>query len=232
MKAHEKKLNSEVMFPKFRWAPAGTKKYEDAINHINAAYKKMLQIGQAKQEFRDKVCPMMTATSSAAFNRARRNIDRKYNRHLHKKKPILTDMSVDADFLPRPQKNDTSFNERPSTARDVLVKEKILAFEHDMASLNMFHCSQCLECHIEAKPPTGDLKYVCQLCQKRGNPNYIISSITSNPFGTSKTKTTRMSLMRMATNVCSMTFLGNLVASPCARNFSSDAVPTLSHPYT
>ena len=45
-----------------------------------------------------------------------------------------------------------------------------------MASLNMFKCKQCKECHLETKPATGDWTYVCNACTKRKDPNYHINN--------------------------------------------------------
>ena len=60
--------------------------------------------------------------------------------------------------------------------REILAREKILQFEHEMESLNMFMCTGCKECHIESKPATSDLTYVCKACNKRKDPDYYINN--------------------------------------------------------
>ena len=70
VRRHENKMDSPVTFPKFKWAKFGTNNYFNAIDEINVVYRKMLMIGEAKQVFHDKVCPMMTSKTKEDFKKA------------------------------------------------------------------------------------------------------------------------------------------------------------------
>ena len=173
-KANEKYLDSSVDYPRFKWAPDGTNDYFEAIDDINEAYRKMIMIGGAKAVFRDKVCPMMTAKTKEEFKKAKYNINQKYWNHIRANKTVLPNITVDTEYVPDPRKYGPG--KTLPTRREILAKEKILTFEHDMANLNMFMCSQCKECQIESKPATGDMMHVCKACKKRDDPDYYIKN--------------------------------------------------------
>ena len=135
----------------------------------------MISIGEAKKVFRDKVCPMMTAKTKSEFVKAKRTIDRRYLRHINAAKPVLK-LTKDVYFIPDPRKYKGSPGPKLPTIREILAREKILQFEHDMESLNMFMCSGCKECHIESKPATNELVYTCKACDKRNDPDYYINN--------------------------------------------------------
>lgn len=135
----------------------------------------MLSIGEAKKVFRDQVCPMMTAKTKSEFMKAKRNINDKYNKYIKTSKAVLK-LRGHVHFIPDPRKYKGTSGQKVPTVREILAKEKILQFEHEMESLNMFMCTGCKECHIESKPATSDLTYVCKACNKRNDPDYYIKN--------------------------------------------------------
>ena len=68
----QRRLDSQVKFPTFKWTTTYSKEYYNVIEDINNAYKKMVIIGEAKKVFRDEVCPMMTAETKADFQKAKK----------------------------------------------------------------------------------------------------------------------------------------------------------------
>ena len=125
----------------------------------------MVTIGQAKKVFRDEVCPMMTAETKADFQKAKKRINERYTRYIRTAKPVLK-LRKDVYFIPDQCHYNGSHGQKVPTVREILTRENILQFEHDMESLNMFMCAECKECHLESKPPTKDLMHICQACKK------------------------------------------------------------------
>ena len=173
-KKEEDRLDSAVKIPKFNWAPPHSNEYCNAIVDINDAYRKMLIIGEAQKVFRDQVCPMLTAKTKEEFKKAQKIITDKYRNYMKTNKATLSNFRLKTEFLPHPRKFGSGSNQRLPTQREILTKEKILTFEHYMASLNVFMCKECKECHIETIPATSDLTYVCKSCTKRKDPNYYL----------------------------------------------------------
>jgi len=168
-------LDSPVKHPEFKWTTTYSNEYFEIIEDINDAYRKMLSIGEAKKVFRDQVCPMMTAKTKNEFMKAKRNINDKYNKYIKTSKAVLK-LRRHVHFIPDPRKYNGTPGQKVPTVREILAKEKILQFEHEMESLNMFMCTGCKECHIESKPATSDLTYVCKACNKRNDPDYYIKN--------------------------------------------------------
>ena len=158
-----------------KWTDIDSDEYFRAIEDINDAYRKMLSIGEADKVFQDKVCPMMTAKTKSEFVKAKKTIDKKYSRYISTAKPVLN-LKRDVYFIPDPCKYNGLHGQKSPTAREILAREKILQFEHDMESLNMFMCPECKECHLESKPPTNNLMDTCRACNKRKDPDYYINN--------------------------------------------------------
>lgn len=174
-KSEETKIDSPAKPPKFKWTSTYSDEYFKAIEDINDAYRKMLSIGEAKKVFRDQVCPMMTANTKEEFHRAKKTIQWRYHRYISTNKAVLK-LRGDVYFIPDPRKYNGSPGHKLPTMREILAREKILQFEHDMENLNMFMCTGCKECDIESKPATTDLTYVCKACNKRKDPDYYINN--------------------------------------------------------
>ena len=121
------------------------------------------------------MCPMMTAKTKSEFVTAKRTIDRKYSRYISTAKPVLK-LKRDVYFIPDPRKYNGSHGQKSPTVREILAREKILQFEHDMESLNIFMCPECKECHLESKPPTNNLMNTCKACNKQQDPDYYINN--------------------------------------------------------
>ena len=96
-------MDSPVKHPEFKWTTTYSKEYFETIEAINDAYRKMLSIGEAKKVFRDKVCPMMTATTKKEFMKAKRNINDKYNTYIKTSKAVLK-LRRHVHFIPDPRK--------------------------------------------------------------------------------------------------------------------------------
>ena len=169
-------MDSPLTFPSFNWAEFGSSDYFKAIDEINDIYRKMLTIGEAKKVFRDNVCPMISAKTKDEFKKARKRLNEKYWKYTRTPKATLPKLSVDVEFVPDPRKYRCTPEQRLPTLREIIAKDKILEFEHYMETLNMFMCSQCKECHIEAKAVTDNLMYTCKSCKKRGEPDYYIKN--------------------------------------------------------
>ena len=135
----------------------------------------MLSIGEAKKVFRDQVCPMMTEKTKSEFMNAKKKINEKYWNYIKTSKAVLK-LRRHVNFIPDPRKYNGMTGQKVPTVREILAKEKILQFEYEMESLNMFMCTGCKECHIESKPATSDLAYVCKACNKRNDPDYYIKN--------------------------------------------------------
>ena len=99
----------------------------------------MLMISEKEKVFLDQVCSMMTAKTREEFERAKKVIQRKYNHYMKASKPVIK-LRVDSEFILDPRKYSCTPYKRLPTMRDILAKEKILQFEHDMESLTMFMC--------------------------------------------------------------------------------------------
>ena len=121
------------------------------------------------------VCPMMTAKTKSEFVKAKRTIDRKYSRYISTAKPVLN-LKGDVYFIPDSCKYNDSHGQKSATVREILAREKILQFEHDMESLNIFMCPECKEYHLESKLPTNNLMNTCKACDKQQDPDYYINN--------------------------------------------------------
>lgn len=170
--------------PKLAWVKLNTPQYVQAILDINESYRKMIEIGKAVEVFRetkDDVSNMLKAKSEEEFNAAKQNIDRRYNYHRNLGYPVLQNFNVDAQLIPIPKLH--SLDKCP-TKRQIIVKEQILQFEHNLADLNIYKCSDCLECHIEQRrgimrsgriASDGDaVDYICKKCKTRNDPEYFL----------------------------------------------------------
>ena len=93
----------------------------------------------------------MTAKTKEEFKKAKCNINQKYWNHIHTNKTVLFNLSIDAEYVLDPRQYSCHPGQSLPTRREIIVKENILTFEHYMANLNMFMCSQCKECQIESK---------------------------------------------------------------------------------
>ena len=96
-------------------------------------------------------------------------------RYISTTKPVVK-LREDVYFIPDPRKYNGSHGQKSPTVREILAREKILQFEHDMESLNMFMCPGCKQYHIESKPSTSNLVYSCKARNKRQNPDYYIKN--------------------------------------------------------
>ena len=72
---NEKKMDSPLELPQFKWTDMGTDEYFKAVEDINDAYIKILMTGKAEKVFWDQFCPMMTAKTREDINRAKRTIN-------------------------------------------------------------------------------------------------------------------------------------------------------------
>ena len=135
----------------------------------------MLRIGEAKKVFRDQVCPMMTAKTKNEFINAKKKINEKYWNYIKTSKAVLK-LRRNVHFIPDPRKYNGTPGRKVPTMREILAREKILQFEHEMESLNMFMCTGCKECHIESKPATSNLTHVCKACKKKKDQDYYINN--------------------------------------------------------
>ena len=166
-------------YPKFRWIDRNKnmQQYKNAIGDINHAYRQMLAIGKIGPVFREtkeNVSNMLTAKTEEEFNNAKRNINRRYKSHVDAGKTTLSNFRIDTEFIPDPEKWASSDKPWP-TKREMIVKEQILTFDQLLANLNIFECSICKECHIEAMPVSQDRPdYTCNSCKKRGDPDFFI----------------------------------------------------------
>ena len=118
---------------------------------------------------------MMTAETKADFQKAKKRINERYTRYIRTAKPVLK-LRKDVYFIPDRCNYNGSHGQKVPTVREILTRENILQFEHDMESLNMFMCTECKECRLESKPPTKDLMHICQACKKRQDPDYYIKN--------------------------------------------------------
>ena len=84
-----------------------------------------------------------------------------YSGYISTAKPVLN-LKRDVYFIPDPCKYNGLHGQKSPTAREILAREKILQFEHDMESLNIFMCPECKECYLESKPPTNNLMNTCR----------------------------------------------------------------------
>ena len=169
-------MNSKVCYPTFPWAELGSQDYIDAIERVNAAYRDMIAIGKGPEKFRDKVTPMLTATTKKEFLTSHKSLRRTYNDHFKKKKAYLKNFNVDTEFYPDFRKYGRREDQTMPTNREFVAKERILTFEQYMASLNVFKCSVCLECRIETKDTLDGLVHRCSSCKKRNDDNYYINN--------------------------------------------------------
>ena len=118
---------------------------------------------------------MMTVKTKNEFINAKKKINEKYWNYIKTGKAVLK-LRQHVHFIPDPRKYNGTPGQKVPTVREILAKEKILQFEHEMESLNMFMCTGCKECHIESKPATSDLTYVCKACNKRKDPDFYINN--------------------------------------------------------
>ena len=171
-RAAKKHLNSNIKYPDFTWTDVGSEEYLNAIDDINDLYRKMLEIGKAAEVFHDKECPMMSAKTKKEFQKHRDSMRRNYRNYLNTPKSKLGHFRVDSEILPHPHKYGRGPTSRFPTNREIIAKERILTFEHYMASLNVLKCSVCLECEIRDKPLDNNPNYVCPTCTRRKDPTY------------------------------------------------------------
>jgi hypothetical protein len=171
IKKERERLNSPITYPEFKWTELGSQEYLNAIDDINSVYKMILKSGADSSQVQE----MLDAKSKKDFVRIRTNIRRNYKNHVESGKPVL-DLQLDAEFVPHPHVYGRGKKEKFQTVREQLVIEKILSFEQYMATLNIFKCSVCLECQIEAKPNCTNPEYVCKSCAKRKDPDYFINN--------------------------------------------------------
>ena len=146
-KKEERELDSPVKHPEFKWTTTYSDDYFKAIEDINGAYREMLSIGEATKVFQNQVCPMMTAKTKSEFMTAKRNIHDKYLKYIKTNKAVLK-LRRDVHFIPDPRKYNGTPGRKVPTMREILAREKILQFEHEMESLNMFMCTGCKECSV------------------------------------------------------------------------------------
>ena len=99
-------------------------------------------IGEVKKVFCDLVCPMMMAKTNEEFKKAKYTINQTSWNHKHANKTVLPNLSIDTEYVPDPWKYSGHPGQCLPTRREIIVKENILTFEHYMANLNMFMCSQ------------------------------------------------------------------------------------------
>ena len=178
VRRENKFLDSAPDYPNFSWADRGSEEYYDAIDAVNLSYRKMLKIGKAQDAFRDakvNVSSMLNAKSKGEFNQAKRNIDYRFDRHVQSGKGVLKNFNVRAELLPNPKSYANSRRKVP-TRRQTIINEEILTFEQYLSTLNIFKCTVCLECHIEAKALTHDEQYQCAACVRRKDPNFFIDN--------------------------------------------------------
>lgn len=168
-------------YPKFNWinAEENPQEYKSVIDDINHAYRQMLAIGKVAPVFRNtkgNVLTMLTAKTKLEFNGAKETINKRYQRHIEAGKTTLSNFSIETEFIPHPDKWKTSEDAWP-TKREMIVKEQILTFEQLLENLNIFECTICRECHIEANPVSSDrVDYVCKTCTKRNDPDFFINN--------------------------------------------------------
>ena len=178
VRKENKFLDSIPDYPNFSWVDRGSTEYYDAIDAINLSYRKMLKIGKAREAFRDakfNVSNMLNAKSKSEFNTAKENIDKRYKRHVRSGKGVLRNFNVRSELLPNPKTYANSRRKAP-TRRQTIINEEILTFEQYLSTLNIFKCTVCLECHIEAKALNDDEQYRCKSCVKRKDPNFFIDN--------------------------------------------------------
>ena len=144
----------------------------DAIDDINDLYRKMLRIGKAAEIFHDKECLMVTSKTKVEFIKHRDTMRRNYRNYIKTPKATLDNFRVNTELLPHPHKYGRGPSSRFPTNREIIAKERILTFEHYMASLNVFKCSVCLECEIREKPLDNNPDYICPSCTRRKDPTY------------------------------------------------------------
>ena len=179
MRRKKKHMDSEVNYPDIKWAILGSQEYLDAITAINKAYRKMLEIGKSQETFRQAkgdVLSMLTADSKINFKKAEKANNRRYDRHIKANKGTLKNFRVNTEFIPHPKKYANLKDKRHPTNRETMIKEQVLTFEQYLSMLNIFKCSVCLECNIEAKPFADDPNYVCGGCKTRNDPLFFIKN--------------------------------------------------------
>ena len=170
-------LNSRPTYPDFEWTEKGSPDYWEALTAINDSYRKMLEIGKAKNVFRIErkdVSNMLNAKTREEFFKTKTNVMRRYTNHIDDKKARLINFQMKTELVPDPRKYGRNSGLCAPTNREIIVKEQILTFEQYMSSLNIFKCSICKECNIDEKPPSDDPNYICNECRARKDPQFFI----------------------------------------------------------
>ena len=178
VRRENKFLDSAPDYPTFTWAEKGSDEYYTAIDAINSSYRKMLKIGKAQDAFRhanDNVSSMISAQSKSEFDTAKRNIDRRFDRHIKSGKGVLKNFNLRTELLPNPRRYANSGRKIPSR-RQTIINEEILTFEQYLSTLNVFKCTVCFECNIEAKALTDNDRYTCASCTRRDDPSFFIDN--------------------------------------------------------
>jgi hypothetical protein len=97
------------------------------------------------------------------------NAKRKYKAAVERGVPAL-DMQIPFDLYAGP-----CTTHPPQTMQQILSREEILKFEHEMKSLGVFVCEQCLENRIDkidGKSSLPNRKSICKRCKKMPDGNF------------------------------------------------------------
>ena len=165
-------------YHQFKWITFGTNEYYKAVDLINGCYLKMLQIGKTFDAFRKvkkNIVNMLKATTKKEFLSGKHAVYGRFDHHVKGGKAILN-ITLDVEIVPDPRKCNTRRKGKGLTNREIMTKEQILTFEHNMESLNVIKCSVCMECIILEMPPTTNSEFTCRPCKARRDPTFYLDN--------------------------------------------------------
>lgn len=166
--AHTRFMRSSTNVPTFPWTIFGSQEYYSAIDTINRCYRQMLDIG-SPEKFKPEI---VSAKDLAEFKKTRNSMQDSYT----KSKRMRLGLRVPTEYVPDVRNHTHDPARLVQTQRERITKEAILKFEHEMKTLNIRKCIQCLENKIVRRlyDDSGLKDFVCPKCKERNDPNYYL----------------------------------------------------------
>lgn len=157
----------------FPWLNVNSMKYYDTLHICNDLYRKMLSIGEvdyARCCKTGKPC-LASIANKEQYDRVVKNTERKYAAAVERGVPTLN-IQMPFDLYVGPAQ--TGY--RPQTMQQILSKEEILKFEHEMKSLGVFVCEKCFENRIDkCDNNSANRNSICKRCKKMPDDNFWLT---------------------------------------------------------